>query len=167
MESVLKRITPYRTDKPGLFPPFEKLTYDELDAPGERYSKALEAAGEAETQFRRLSDLKSEEAKLATAIKTLEPWRGYDSPLWLDNTRQTHLCYGTFPATAALDAVTGSMSAEIESFYMEVVNSDDSAQYVIVVYHNDDDADMPSLLSRHGFVRLELAVTMGYASGRK
>jgi Archaeal/vacuolar-type H+-ATPase subunit I len=157
LESVIKKLTPYRAGKPALFPPPEKLSFGELYKPDRRFDEAIAAADESDKLFVRLTELKNETARLEAAITALEPWKSYDLPLGFDNTRQTHLIYGTFPITADIGAVEARLERDIEGFYLERVSSDENVIYTVVIYHNDDDVDMPALLSQNGFVKLELA----------
>ncbi len=163
LENTIKKLTAYRTDKPGLFPLPERLSYSELFEPDEWFNRAVESAEEADRLLYRLAELKAEAARIESEISSLEPWHAYDLPLQLDSTRQTYVFFGTFPATSDLDDIEARLAQHIEGFHIERVAADTNAHYTVVFFHIDDDADILALLSQNGFVKLELSVYTGTA----
>ncbi len=163
LENTIKKLLPYRTEKEGLFAPPQKITFAELAVTDERFERAIKAAEEADGLFVRLEKLKADTAKIKSDIDMLEPWRAYDLPLHADGTKQTSVICGTFPVNVDTDAVCARIEQQISGFYFELAAKGDSAQYVAVIVHKDDEADMLALLSQNGFVRLELSTFTGTA----
>ena len=164
LEDIIKKLLPYRAGKEKLFSPPQKITHRELVEPGERLVQAIAAAGKADELFARIEALKNELAKAESEIITLAPWKACDLPLNESETKETRALFGTFPAKVNIDEIAAAAAEKICGFHYELIAADKAAQYVVFIVHKGDEADMLSLLSQFGFVKLELSAYTGTAA---
>lgn len=151
-KAALAVLRKYSQQKHPFFPSRRELDQDAFIADG-RYARALDAV-------RRTGEIGEERAKLALDLKALEercamlePWANLDIPLGTHATESTSVVFGSISAKTPDERLAELREA---GAYIEQVNSDKSARYIVVFYLTEAAEQIEKLLVRAGFNRAAL-----------
>ena len=97
-ERTLSSLARYRSGKKGFVKKAIHVRLDKFYSDGS-YAKATGLIKQTDEVLARVTELRSEEAKLGAVMQALIPWRGYDLPFDFGGTESTVLFTGTMPAS--------------------------------------------------------------------
>jgi V/A-type H+-transporting ATPase subunit I len=118
----------------------------------ERYEKGLCQLENSERITSRLAELKSEELKIESSLKSYRVWQELDIPLSFDGTSQSKVLLGSFESKEGADLAARSVADEYGAL-LSIVSEDASSVSVAVLCHASSYDDVSRSLASSGFSR--------------
>jgi len=117
-----------------------------------RAERAWNAVERTEEVLSTLSRLTEERTRNDALMNSLLPWLDYDAPLSEKGSKKTVVQLGCYSGKNIPDLALAAAGAVVEP-----ISEDQSARYLAITYHKEDDDAVQRVLLEYGFVKLEFA----------
>ncbi len=148
---ALEAIERYETTKKPLFSIRRGITR-------ELFQKAAEEDKAMESQIKRMNEavegiaeLTNEANRIDLAKLALSPWKDYDLPLDVKETKYCEWARGVIPAAASLTKLKAALEETTSRHELQLVASDAEQQYLSLLYLKKEREDITDTLRQFGF----------------
>ena len=143
-------IDPSRVQK-KMFSPPDIVDADEFVDAG-RYELNLRKIEKLSSLERELSDKTEEYNSVKNTLNMLADWEKYDIELSFNSTKYAEIKLGTLSPKFDIDKFNDELSKDTKAF-CQLINRDDRASYVCIVYHKEDRDLVNRIIISNGFVQ--------------
>ncbi|MDW5299744.1 MAG: V-type ATP synthase subunit I [Sedimentibacter sp.] len=151
INEVLNSIEKYDVRKKPLFVTRKSISSKEYEAALLNNDKAEENVAIVLKLNKSLCEFVSEENKIQTAILSLNPWKGYEMPLELSDTRYTSILTGVVPTIADIEKLKVDLDKKTDNYFMNIVGSDKDQHYISIICLTKEKEEVNDILKQYGF----------------
>lgn len=98
-----------------------------------------------------LSELKTEENKIKLSMMTLEPWKTYQIPLDITETKYTSVFMGVVPNIVSVEDIKNDIKEITNKFIIDLISTDKDQNYLSVICMKDEKEEIYNTLKKHSF----------------
>ena len=160
---TLEALEKYRTGKKPLFKTRAPITLDAFEEclkDRHRIEKNTEILVH---QSNKLAELQATQNKLEASRMSLKPWKDYDLPLEIKETKEVDVILGSIPSAANPDLLKQEVVAATEECTFELVNGDSEQYYVAILCTKARRQEIDEILKGYGFNRVQFGDLTGSA----
>ncbi len=163
VRTAMDNLARYDARKKRLFEPKRVITFNEYKKNMENTDKLKDIVNVLDAFDGELKLLRAEENKLINLIISLEPWRTYEIPLHVNNTRETTFMLGITPSIIDSEDVKMELHAGVPESNIDLINTDKDQNYLCVVFYSKFESDVMHILKKYGFTKIDFKGLEGTA----
>lgn len=164
VNNALEVLDKYYTGKKPLFNTRQPLSEKEFNSKLSDKASIEAKIQEVNEIYKEVTRLKNEEVQINTTIIALYPWKDYEVPLDLEETKSTSIVIGTMPASIPYEGLCDIVGEKSQLAEVYKVASDEKIYYVSLVCMKQDKEMLLDLLRSNGFSPISFGDVMGNAS---
>ena len=154
LDDAISLLDEYSTAKIPLFSSRRAIT-ERAFLSGVKNCEAIEAKANTVLEHAQaLKEMKNARNIIETAIIGLEPWKEYEIPLEIQETRYTHIITGIVPREADTGKMEEALNNLCDQFCLSIMGGDSEQQYISLIYMKEAEGEVAELLKQFRFNRI-------------
>lgn len=160
---AIEALEKYRTEKKPLFKTRAPITLAEFEGSLKDRHQIEKNTEILTIHSNKLAELQATQNKLEASRMGLIPWKDYDLPLELKETKEVDVILGSIPSAANPDLLKQEVLAATEECTFELVNGDSEQYYVAIFCTKAVRQEIDEILKGYGFNRVQFGDLSGSA----
>lgn len=150
-QAALEIIERFDTSKAPLFATRKRMKRKDVEAMAADLSGVEAEIDEILSYGDEMHRINERMNKIDADVLYLGPWRGYDLPVELTQTKLCAVHKGTFPADKDLDEICRQLEETFDGFFFQVVSRTKELSYVAWISLKENDLELLEAMKGYGF----------------